>query len=163
MWFHVDDPQFVPELRVDVLHIPAERFAVQLLAQWNTVCDAAKSGMKGSQCSTRKTVNILENYSAKSNKSHSETPMNRVASQIPKHLIQKNKHKNPTLRVKVWWYHSVQTFRRPCPGPTALLSSSTACTHPSTPPQPDGCSCSDTHTHTHLVRRGNDSAAGVPV
>lgn len=32
----------VPQFRVDVLHVPAERLAVQLPAQSHTVCDAAR-------------------------------------------------------------------------------------------------------------------------
>lgn len=36
----------VPELRIDVLHVPAERFAVQLSPQCLTVCDTKDTSNK---------------------------------------------------------------------------------------------------------------------
>lgn len=34
----------LPQLRIDVLHIPAERFAVQLPPQSHALCNAANTG-----------------------------------------------------------------------------------------------------------------------
>ncbi len=44
----------VPQLRINVFHVPAERFAVQLPPQRQAVCDATESKHTGIQRRERK-------------------------------------------------------------------------------------------------------------
>lgn len=54
----------VPQFRVDVLHVPAERLAVQLPAQQHTVCDAATIKKKTCQwLQTEEETEVIESSS----------------------------------------------------------------------------------------------------